>query len=121
MAHMHKSDAEYVATTHNMARFFTEHRQVALVLLLATFVWGFFGYQQHAQAQGPGHPGASGLGPVPVAGSDRGAGRATGYASHRASHRSELHAEAAEPIGLRNPLAQLPWTCPLSTSSSMTT
>ena len=31
----HKSEAEYIAQTHNTARFFTEHRQVAFVLLIA--------------------------------------------------------------------------------------
>ncbi len=56
MAHMHKSDAEYVATTHNMARYFTEHRQVALILLLATFVWGFFGYQNMPKRKDPNIP-----------------------------------------------------------------
>ncbi len=56
MAHAHKTDAEYVATTHNMARFFTEHRQVALVLLLATFVWGFFGYRNMPKRKDPNIP-----------------------------------------------------------------
>ncbi len=56
MAHMHKSDAEYVATTHNMARYFTEHRQVALILLLATFVWGFFGYRNMPKRKDPNIP-----------------------------------------------------------------
>ena len=42
MAHMHKSDAEYVATTHNMARFFTEHRQVGLVLPAALILFREF-------------------------------------------------------------------------------
>ena len=49
----HKSDAEIVATTHNTARFFTEHRQVALVLLFATFAWGWFGYQQMPKRKDP--------------------------------------------------------------------
>ena len=53
---MHKSDAEYIATTHNMARFFTEHRQVGLVLLLATFVWGFFSYQNMPKRKDPNIP-----------------------------------------------------------------
>ena len=53
---MHKSDAEYIATTHNMARFFTEHRQVGLVLLLATFVWGFFGYHNMPKRKDPNIP-----------------------------------------------------------------
>src|SRR5664279_4320850 len=56
MAHMHKSDAEYVVTTHNMARFFTEHRQVGLVLLLATFVWGVFGYHNMPKRKDPNIP-----------------------------------------------------------------
>jgi multidrug efflux pump subunit AcrB len=56
MTHEHKSDAEYIATTHNMARFFTEHRQVGLVLLLATFVWGFFGYHNMPKRKDPNIP-----------------------------------------------------------------
>ena len=56
MAHVHKTHAEYVATTHNMARYFTEHRQVALVLLLATFVWGFFGYHNMPKRKDPNLP-----------------------------------------------------------------
>jgi len=56
MAHIHKTDAEYIATTNNVARFFTEHRQVALVLLLATFVWGWFGYQNMPKRKDPNIP-----------------------------------------------------------------
>ena len=56
MATHHKSDAEIIATTHNMARFFTEHRQVALILLLATFVWGWFGYQNMPKRKDPNIP-----------------------------------------------------------------
>src|SRR6516164_5404313 len=56
MAHVHKSDAEFIATTHNWARYFTEHRQVGLILLLATFVWGFFGYHQMPKRKDPNIP-----------------------------------------------------------------
>src|SRR5277367_5107575 len=56
MTHEHKSDAEYIATTHNLARFFTEHRQVGLVLVLAAFVWGFFGYQNMPKRKDPDIP-----------------------------------------------------------------
>ena len=56
MAHVHKSNAEYIATTHNLARFFTEHRQVGLVLLLACFVWGFFSYQNMPKRKDPDIP-----------------------------------------------------------------
>ncbi len=56
MATHHKSDAEIIATTHGVARFFTEHRQVSLVLLLATFVWGWFGYQNMPKRKDPNLP-----------------------------------------------------------------
>ena len=56
MAHVFKSDAEYVATTHNVARFFTEHRQVSLMLLVATFVWGWYGYQHMPKRKDPNIP-----------------------------------------------------------------
>ena len=52
----HKSDAEIIATTHNMARFFTEHRQVAMILLLATFVWGWYGYHKMPKRKDPDIP-----------------------------------------------------------------
>jgi multidrug efflux pump subunit AcrB len=40
----HKSEAEYIANTHNTARFFVEHRQVGFVLLVAVLLWGWYGY-----------------------------------------------------------------------------
>ena len=52
----HKSDAEIIATTHNTARFFTEHRQVATILLLATFVWGLYGYHKMPKRKDPDIP-----------------------------------------------------------------
>ena len=56
MATHHKSDAEIIATTHNVARFFTEHRQVALILLIATFVWGWYGYHNMPKRKDPDIP-----------------------------------------------------------------
>jgi len=56
MATHHKSDAEIIATTHNTARFFTEHRQVGLILLLATFVWGWYGYHNMPKRKDPDIP-----------------------------------------------------------------
>ncbi len=56
MAHKHKSDAELVQSTHNTARFFTEHRQVALVLLIATFAWGLYGYLSMPKRKDPNIP-----------------------------------------------------------------
>ncbi len=52
----HKSDAEIIATTHNTARFFTEHRQVALILLVATFLWGWYGYNKMPKRKDPDIP-----------------------------------------------------------------
>src|SRR5215469_9250716 len=57
MAHVHKTDAELIATDrHNIARYFTEHRQVGLILLLATSVWGFFGYHNMPKRKDPDIP-----------------------------------------------------------------
>ena len=52
----HKSDAEMVAKTHNTARFFVEHRQIAWVLLLGTVLWGWYGYHSMPQRKDPDIP-----------------------------------------------------------------
>jgi multidrug efflux pump subunit AcrB len=52
----HRSDAEIVRTTHNTARFFTETRQLAWVLLAGTFVWGIFSYFRMPQRKDPDIP-----------------------------------------------------------------
>ena len=52
----HKSEAEYIAHTHNTARFFTEHRQVSLILLLAVCVWGWYGFMQMPKRKDPSIP-----------------------------------------------------------------
>src|SRR5262249_2390072 len=49
----HKSDTEIVQHTHNTARFFVEHRQVALVMLLGTFLWGWYGYSKMSKRKDP--------------------------------------------------------------------
>src|SRR5215468_6277930 len=49
----HKSDSEIIQHTHNTARFFVEHRQVALVLLLGTFFWGWFGFSKMSKRKDP--------------------------------------------------------------------
>ncbi len=56
MSTHHKSDAEIIATTHNTARFFTEHRQVAMILLIATFLWGWYGYAHMPKRKDPDIP-----------------------------------------------------------------
>jgi len=49
----HKSDTEIIQKTHNTARFFVEHRQLALVLLLGTFLWGWYGYSKMPKRKDP--------------------------------------------------------------------
>src|SRR6202020_2592853 len=51
-----KPESEYVARTHNTARFFTEHRQVSLILLLAVCVWGWYGYMHMPKRKDPSIP-----------------------------------------------------------------
>src|ERR1700722_3125304 len=52
----HKSEAEYIEKTHNTARFFTEHRQVSMVLLIAVCVWGWYGYMHMPKRKDPSIP-----------------------------------------------------------------
>ena len=51
-----KSTEEYVQHTHNTARFFTETRQVAWVLLLATMIWGVYSYLNMPERKDPDIP-----------------------------------------------------------------
>ncbi len=55
-----KTDAEFIEKTHNTARFFSEHRQVSWIVLLATVLWGVYGYISMPQRKDPDIP-------VPVA------------------------------------------------------
>ena len=109
MAHMHKSDAEFVATTHNTARFFTEHRQVGLMLLLATFVWGFFGYHNMPKRKDPNIPVrvASAQCPWPGATAEQVEQLITRPIEQVVAMNSD--AEAAQPVGLWDSVAQLSW------------
>ena len=52
----HKSDAEFIEKTHNTARFFVEHRQIAWVLLIGTVLWGWYGYTSMPQRKDPDIP-----------------------------------------------------------------
>jgi len=49
----HRSDTEIINKTHNTARFFVETRHVAWVLLIATCVWGVYGYLSMPQRKDP--------------------------------------------------------------------
>ena len=53
MSAHHVSDHDIVERTHNTARFFTESRHIAWVLLVATLIWGVFGYWRMPQRKDP--------------------------------------------------------------------
>lgn len=52
----HKSDDWMIANVHNTARFFTENRHVAWMTLVATVLWGLFGYLKMPQRKDPDIP-----------------------------------------------------------------
>lgn len=52
----HTSDAEVIEHTHNLARFFTENRHISWVLLVAVFLWGFYGYSDMPKRKDPNIP-----------------------------------------------------------------
>ena len=55
MAHG-KSDDEIIKGTHNTARFFVETRHISWVLLIATCLWGIYGYFSMPQRKDPEVP-----------------------------------------------------------------
>jgi multidrug efflux pump subunit AcrB len=55
MSH-NKTDADYIAHTRNTARFFTEYPQISWIMLIATMVWGVYGYVSMPQRKDPDIP-----------------------------------------------------------------
>lgn len=51
-----KNDSEIIEKTHNTLRFCVENRQIAWVLLVATCIWGIFGYFNMPQRKDPDIP-----------------------------------------------------------------
>jgi multidrug efflux pump subunit AcrB len=49
----HRSDAEIINKTRNTSRYFVETRQISWVLLIATCLWGVFGYLSMPQRKDP--------------------------------------------------------------------
>src|SRR5215510_9996021 len=49
-------DQHLIDSTHNTARFFTETRHVAWVLLVGTMLWGVYGYSKMPQRKDPEIP-----------------------------------------------------------------
>lgn len=68
-----RSDADIIHSTHNTARFFTENRQIAWVLLLATLIWGVYGYTHMPKRKDPVFPViyAAAVAPWPGASAER--------------------------------------------------
>jgi multidrug efflux pump subunit AcrB len=54
--HAHRTDQEQIAHTNNTARFFTESRHIAWVLLVGTIAWGIYGYWHMPQRKDPDVP-----------------------------------------------------------------
>lgn len=52
----HKSDSWLIANVHNTARYFTENRHIAWMTLVATVIWGAFGYLKMPQRKDPDIP-----------------------------------------------------------------
>src|SRR5262245_64730679 len=48
-----KSESEIISNTHNTARYSVETRHVTWVLLIATCLWGIFGYFKMPQRKDP--------------------------------------------------------------------
>lgn len=51
-----RSEADLIANRRGMARFFTEHRQVSLILLIGVFLWGWYGYRNMPKRKDPNIP-----------------------------------------------------------------
>src|SRR6202162_419454 len=52
----HTSDTELIQHTHNTARFFVEHRQIAWAALIGVIGWGVYGYFSMPQRKDPEIP-----------------------------------------------------------------
>ena len=96
MAHI--DDATLIAKTRNLARYFTEQRQVAWVALVGTILWGVIGYFEDAPAEGPRHPGGHRAGDHPLARHGRRADRGPGHPADRGRGGRE-QARGDRPVG----------------------
>ena len=56
MSEQHDSDREMIAKTRNTARFFTEHRQISWVVLVAVLLWGAVAYVSMPKRKDPELP-----------------------------------------------------------------
>ena len=56
MSTHHISDEQMIERTHNTARYFTEARHISWVLLIATIIWGAWGYYSMPQRKDPDIP-----------------------------------------------------------------
>jgi multidrug efflux pump subunit AcrB len=51
-----QSSSDFIAHTHNTARFFTENRHISWVLMMAVLLWGVFAYQKMPKRKDPNFP-----------------------------------------------------------------
>lgn len=52
----HRDDKDIIANTHNVARFFTENRQISWVLLFAVLIWGAYSWMSMPKSKDPEIP-----------------------------------------------------------------
>jgi multidrug efflux pump subunit AcrB len=56
MSHGHQSADDFIKKTHNTARYFTENRHIAWVVLVGTMLWGVYGYLMMPKRKDPDIP-----------------------------------------------------------------
>ena len=51
-----RTESDLIEHSHNTARFFTENRQISMILLIAVFIWGWYGFQKMPKRKDPSIP-----------------------------------------------------------------
>src|SRR5689334_3096448 len=100
----HRTDAEIVEKTHNTARFFVEHRQIAWMMLLGTVLWGWYAYNSMPQRKDPDIPVrvAVAMTPWPGVNAQEVEQLITRPIEEKIAENSSIHAGTAADYGIRS-------------------
>jgi multidrug efflux pump subunit AcrB len=100
----HKTDAEMIQHTRNTARFFVENRQIAWVLLIATVLWGWYGYHSMPQRKDPDIPVrvAVALTPWPGMRAEEVEQQVTRQVEEKIAENQSIHPGTAADFGIRS-------------------
>src|SRR5215468_3390552 len=100
----HKGDAELIEKGSNTARFFVEHRQIAWILLIATVLWGWYGYNSMPQRKDPDIPVrvAVALTPWPGMRADEVEQQVTRQVEEKIAENQTIHPGTAADFGIRS-------------------